>query len=550
MFSNAKLIIVGLDGATFDILRPLFAQQALPTLERLYRDGWRADLLSTLPVATLPAWTSFLTAAQPAQHGVTDIFMRRGYGLQPATGRARRLPTFLKRLSDEGLAVASLGVPGTFPPEELTNGLCIAGFDAPGAKRAGAQAVWPSAFWPELQRLGGWTYATFNEHRGGAKHLEKALSALHADIAAKEATILSIYQRQHWDVFFVHLQASDTVAHHLWHTYDRHSPRHQHAALHDAIPSVYRRLDTLIGRLLACADDDTRVLVVSDHGMGGASTTAVHLNRWLEQQGLLRFARPSQRTLRRRVSRTLHAVLAGIPPAITGPLLRLAPAPVWTFLLQALRGTAVDFARSEAFSDELDYAPAIWLNRVDRFAQGCVSATYAEALSQRIAAALLTLRDPVSDAPLVHAVHPRHTLPPGPSADALPDLLIEPAWPGNYRASFLASDGPGPTVRHMSPAEFGAPKGAGMPGVHRREGVFIASGPGLDAADLPPMHIAQAGALVYDLLGRAVPADLAQQLEPATVPHGPPVMPDTTAAYSPAQTLQLTQRLQAMGYID
>src|SRR5688572_5026031 len=122
----------------------MFERGELPTLRRLVDAGMSTELRSTMPPATLPAWTSFLTGARLDEHGVTDIFVHPpgSYDLVPTSGALRRLPTFLPRLTAAGRRVVCLGVPGTFPPEPTTE-LTIAGFDAPGASFAGPDAVWP-----------------------------------------------------------------------------------------------------------------------------------------------------------------------------------------------------------------------------------------------------------------------------------------------------------------------------------------------------------------------------------------------------------------------
>ena len=121
-----RLLIIGLDGATFDVLHPLFDRGELPALAKLTRDGLSTELLSTQPPATMPAWTSFLTGAPPDRHGVSDIFVHPpgSYDLVPSSDAMRRLPTFLKRLSEVGRRVVALGVPGTFPPEPV-NGVTV-----------------------------------------------------------------------------------------------------------------------------------------------------------------------------------------------------------------------------------------------------------------------------------------------------------------------------------------------------------------------------------------------------------------------------------------
>ena len=553
------LVILGLDGGSFNVLDPLMAAGWLPNLQRLARTGWRTELQSTLPVATLPAWTSFLTAAEPAVHGVVDFFGRvpGSYALRPITGAQRRLPTFLRRLSDAGLRVASLGVPGTFPPEPV-DGLTVAGFDAPGAAWARSVAVWPPSFYPELQRLGGWRYATFNEQGRGDARLEAAADALLADIAAKERVALAVLAQQSWDLFFLHLQASDTAAHHLWHTWDRRSPRHCPAQASEALPRVYRRLDRLIGRVLAAAPANARVLVVSDHGMMGAADVGVYLNRWLHQAELLRFAPSAQRPLQRIGGHLGRAVLGRLPRWGIGAAQRLLSGTQQAHLLAMARNQGVDFGASQAFSDELDYAPAIWLNRRGTLPQGRVDAAAAGPLLTRLQAELRDLRHPQTGARLLAQVHRRAELPPGPAAALLPDLLLEPAPQAGYRPSFLLSAGPGPPVAPIAPTQFSAGRGAGLPGVHQRQGILLAAGPGLGPQRLPLVAMAEAGALVYALLGLPVPADLPTQLPaplqamlpPTTAATPMPPCPASPLAYDANTSLALAQRLRAMGYID
>ncbi|MEZ4269934.1 MAG: alkaline phosphatase family protein [Myxococcota bacterium] len=554
------LIIIGLDGATFDILDLLFSRGELPTLRRL-AEGMRTELHSTIPPATLPAWTSFLTAANPGRHGVVDIFVRppREYGLLPASGSLRTEATFLRHLSDAGLQVAALGVPGTHPPEPI-NGVCIAGFDAPGVNRAAPSAYWPKELYRDVEHLGGWHYATFNEHQSGMGQIDHAIAALEEDIARKEHIALTLFKRRPWDVFFLHLQASDTVGHHFWQTFDPNSPRRpSDYAGFDAVSRIYQRLDALIGRLLQSAPKNHRVLVVSDHGMGGASNTAVYLNRWLEQHGWLKFVQSPKRWARRAVGKSVHHVLKNLPPSLLGAATRHVPTPLAKSTLSLMRGVSVDYRRTLAYSDELDYAPSIWLNRRGVFPDGILSDSEAETLATNIRQQLLQLVDPDTQESLVKAVYRRDEVMPGAHLERAPDLIVEPAWPKGYRPSFLPSTGPGTVVGHLDPKALGAAKGHGMPGVHRREGVFIASGPDIAHMELPVMHIGEAGATVYALLGLAPPAGLEYAVPEfvAThlkVQHNPEIYKlyreTSQTDLAQPQTLAIVQRLRALGYVD
>ncbi len=542
------LLVVGLDGADFRVLNALIARGKLPVIGRLMREGICAPLLSTLPPATLPAWTSFLTAAEPNTHGVVDMLVRdrHDYALRPAGGHRRRLPTFLYRVSQSGLRVASLGIPGTYPPEAL-NGVAIAGFDAPGAARPKPDAFWPPELASRVHALGGWRYATFNEH--GRNNPRRAVAALLADLDRKERVVESIYTSESWDLFCVHLQAPDTACHHLWHTFDEASPRYLGPALANALPSIFARLDTFIGRLLALAPKGGRVLLVSDHGMGGASTRRLYLNRLLAQLGLTVFH--SGTTARRLVSRLLQETLGLLPAGVLGAAARALSGGSFSAALRFARGSAVDLRASAAFSDELDYAPSIWIHERDTFPLGHVPPPAVGRLLDAIGAALLSLSDPDTGEPLIAAVHGRG--PVAASGPLTPHLVIEPAWPQGYRPSFVASPGPGPVLDTVPPRQYGAPRGAGMPGVHRREGIFVAAGAGLAAGALPAFGIAQAGASVFTLLGLPLPADL-EARPPAgltyTLTAAPAPQASPAAPYTPEEEAQILSRLRAMGYVD
>ena len=354
----------------------------------------------------------------------------------------------------------------------------------------------------------------------------------------------------------MHLQASDPVAHHFWHWHDPNSPRAPEDAPPDPVARVYERLDQMLGALRERLQPESRILVVSDHGCGGASTTAVFLNRWLAEQGLLDFLSPWKTAARKQAGRALRGTLAHLPNALAGLAKKSLKGRLNADVMDLARGTCVDFARSRAFSHELDYAPSIWINQRGIFPAGDDSPEDALALARQLREALLKLRCPILGHPLIEAVHLRAELGPERDAALLPDLTIEPAWPEGYRPSFLSSPGPGPVVRTLRPEEWSAPKGFGLPGVHRREGVFMAWGPGLEPMELPVMDIAQAGGLIYPLMGAAIPPNL----------HVPPpayleeLLPFSTGdegfdlpplgALDLGSSEGLRDRLQTMGYID
>ena len=75
-----RCLVVGLDGATLDLIRPWAADGRLPNMARLMEVGAQGELRTTLPPQTSPAWPSFMTGMNPGRHGVFDFLRRRPGG--------------------------------------------------------------------------------------------------------------------------------------------------------------------------------------------------------------------------------------------------------------------------------------------------------------------------------------------------------------------------------------------------------------------------------------------------------------------------------------
>ena len=124
------------------------------------------------------------------------------------------------------------------------------------------------------------------------QHPSEGINSILETIERKVQTALYVQAREKWDCFAFMLIESDFAGHRYWKYYDPGSPQYRADApeeLRHGLPKVYSAIDNALGRLMA-ADPDAGVLIFSDHGFGGASTKTVFLNRFLEQQGLLKFA--------------------------------------------------------------------------------------------------------------------------------------------------------------------------------------------------------------------------------------------------------------------
>lgn len=554
----ARVLIVGLDG-----LEPALVQRwadRLPTLTRLRAEGRWGPLRSTLPFATFPAWTSFLTGVNPGEHGIFDFarLLPGSYDLAFGGATSRRRPTFARIASEAGRRVACVGFPGTWPPEPL-HGVSIGGFDSPVAVSLDDSFVHPPSLGPELRRrFGRYVFADFSEthtwapgwHRRAAARLLRGLER-RARIAAW------LLAQEPWDLFMVHFGESDTAAHHFWALMDDQSPRHPDRvdkSLSSVLLRVYMRLDRALARLIEASGEGVTVMVASDHGFGGAGEKVLHLNRWLEAQGWLSFA-PSPGLAQRGLGLATRAGLALLPGRAQERLWRAAGP--WAGRAEARRRFAgIDWARTRAFSEELNYHPSIRLNLAGREPQGQVQAAEADALLTQLEAALRALRDPWSGAPVVREVWRREALYRGPAVAEAPELILDLALDGDYSYNCLPSGGPGAPWRRLAPAERLGAKGAGMNGTHRRDGLWLLHGPGVaprrkraEIADMAPTALAALGLSPPPWMeGRA-------QLDPRGPLQAPPASLEALTQdhggqpWTPAQQAILEDRLRRLGYL-
>ncbi len=570
-----RLLVMGLDGATPELLFSWAEKGLLPHLKRLMDRGAWGPLASTFPPMTLPAWSSFLTGVNPGRHGIFDFVVRRpgSYRVEFVNSTFRTSPTFFRTLSDAGRRVASLGVPTTYPPEAI-NGVMVGGFDSPVATGIDASFCYPRAFYGEIRRvIGDFRFADFQEIDISEGWHQKARESLLDTISRKEKLAHHLIGREPWDCLMVLFGESDTASHHFWWLMDPASPRHDPGKarqLGDTILTVYQRLDRAVGSLWETGAF-THILLVSDHGFGGAGDRVIYLNRWLAQQGFLSFKGGSQggshgvgarSSLGEKVKKQ---VLDRVPAAYHEVLFRRAPSWLRSVVETSSRYGGLDLARTQVFSDEMNYAPSLWLNLRGRDPEGTVDGGEAqEALLKRLEERLLAWKDPFDGGQVVEKVHRREDLFSGPAVSRAADLYLELRIPDGYTYTCLPSGGPGEPVRRIGKEESAGGKGVGMNGSHRDQGIWLLAGSGVRFMPCHPAAISDLAPTLMSLLGvgSGVQPDgkvLSEVFENETVSFhqvGPSSMvPSLEPSPSPTPYTReeeeaLERRLRALGYFE
>lgn len=567
-----RVVVIGLDGATFDLITPWVRAGKLPTLARLLDESTAAPLESVLHPFTAQAWSSMVTGANQGKHRIFDFWERdfRTYGFRLTNASFRSLPALWTLLSQAGRHVIVLNVPMTFPPEAV-NGVLVSGWDTPGM---GAAFTYPLELKAELTALANgqpyvivpddWKYST-------AQRADKVLSELQREIDVRFAVVTNLMQREPWDLCFFVVSALDGAAHFLWKYHDPAHPLYDAQGLaehftEDPLLQVYQRADQRLGEFLQTLPPDVYVLVVSDHGEGPLEDIEIHLNLWLAEQGLLTLhAAGSPRSPRRMakwlaaqaVERSKHALYGRVSFSTLSRLRHLWPDRFRTTLGEESFFPGIDWSSTLAYSEEV--RGNIWINLRGRDPHGIVEpGELYESLRTRIIETLPALRDPHTGQQLIKRVWRREERFSGPYVERFPDLVVEAAYPDLFRPRG-AYQGTAP-VRHLSVEEM---QGRRVTGCHRLHGIFLARGRGVQEARwLPHASITDVAPTVLYLLGEPIPtwmdgrvlADLfaPEMLTVQPIRHdGQMVATPGSAdvAYDDADAQKLADRLAGLGYL-
>ncbi|MFO0691164.1 MAG: alkaline phosphatase family protein [Myxococcota bacterium] len=581
------VLVLALDGASFDVIRPMAEAGELPNLSAWMKEGLAAPLASTAPPVTFPAWSSFMTGLSPGEHGIFDFTQKvpGDYRLRFVNASDRAGRTLFRRVGDAGGRVLVLGLPATHPPEPVA-GLLVCGFEAPVASGTDPRSASdPERYRRIAAKAGPWMRPELDESAKASDFHERAVATLLARIDRKRDFALAALEDLRTDregrlpdLTVVVFSESDTAGHHYFRDHDPRSPRHDPAASterKDALRAVHRRLDQACGALRAAVGPDVRCVVLSDHGMGTASDKIVHLNRFLAEQGLLVRSRPLHGALGglgrlaglastdglARTARDL--ALAWLPPTIAQLVFRRARGAAALVESRARFG-GFDWRRTLAFSEEANTQPGVWINLEGREPEGCVAPADYEATRDRVIAALLAWRLP-SGEPVVARALRREAVYSGPFVECAPDVVLELALDAGHGLSLVATpwaeggpDGEGiPSVRTLGPAELAGGRGRGMNGTHRGEGIFIDCGaprgagadPGADAdpASPAPRRLADVAPWLARAMGLAWAADGDPR---AGRPDGSGTDTNARVAYDEDEEAMVAERLRALGYLE
>lgn len=413
-----KVVVIGLDGSSWDLVKPLVDQGKLPNIAKMIHQGVATTMYSTLPAHSAPAWTTFATGVTPIEHGCLDFLVVKDDldNLELIDSTKIKQETIYELMVRHSRTPILINLPNTFPPK-LKDNITITSLMTRGDKY-----IYPESLkqkYPELQKY----RLSPNPKLRMTDNLKPYLDDLCLLEQERLAGVKQLFLHEPWDFFFYLCSGTDWVSHVA---YDK--------ALAGYEPAVrmWYIMDEFIGWVMQQLDKNTTLFVISDHGFK-VYDKIFYINRWLETQGHLtttegqgsfhqahtKLSREITKSEQQRKTIKLGKRIRHL--FIQFPIIeKIAKWLYWHIVKRFLpvnikMNLRLDLTNTTAAFPRGSMANLLYINDNRRFTQGIVPPEQRSTLVAELKDKLTALTD-TQGQPIVGAIH---------SSTAGPDLLLE-----------------------------------------------------------------------------------------------------------------------------
>lgn len=523
-----RVVIFGLDGATYTVLDDLVRRGVMPYLGRFMASGARAPLASTVPPLTPIAWTNLVTGRTPGYHGITGFFQHSGGesgNVRVASAKQMCVETIWSMASRQGLRAGSLNFPMHNPPPKI-NGYVVPGWTTwRWLKRASHPAGIIESLKKEVEG--------FDIKDLAMKYEEERKAVAGSAMEEFDDWInLHIRRERQWFNVLKHQMINDPceltgvvfdgvdkLQHLLWYfldpALDPAEPSAEFIRVRNLCWDYFRQIDQFLEETVKLAGPEATILIVSDHGFT-STDEVLYINSFLEREGFLAWNPETPMA-----SEDSQLLGEGVPYHLI----------------------AFDMSKTKA------YAATASSNGIHIRMSAANGEGY-ESLRSRLVDALVNrCIDPETGNKLVKRVWLREEVFAGPAMEQAPDVTLTLHDNGFF--SVFRSD----RILKRRTKTFGT---------HHPDGVFIIKGPGVlegqqlghvNLIDVAPTTLYQLGLPVgLDLEGRVVEEAFqpgyvtANPVQFAVGAAGANFVP--SAEETDDEDPQILDRLKALGYIE
>jgi len=489
-----KVLVIGFDGATWDLIKPLAESGKLPTFKKLMESGTWGYLESTIPYITLPAWISMMTGKNPGKIGYVHFFMRdkTSYEFKFVRPRVEPLNPVWKLLKI-GANKTSFVLRIPTVPRDGYMDVYLKG-----------EFVFENVVITEREKE--LLKMIQKNSIPPAKH-GKEYILWHADQAEKELSLIKYLvendQKYRWDFLIGVIYSTDHLSHLFWKFIDKNHPNYtQNKDIQEAMLKYYSVLDSKLDEIIKiCEKKDIILFIVSDHGHGPLRKR-VNLNKWLIENGYMKLLKPA--TNKHNTRMLIQKLVTKIGTwKISYKLYQVLPMWVKEYLHKKLRPQLdvktenIDWKHTKAYFSGYN---GININLKRREPEGSVDNEEYENLIFEIIEKIKTLEDPETGRPVVKNIWRKHELYAGNFIENLPDIIIEYAGESEYESvlgfneQYLVNKPLFYTTEVSS--------------AHKRNGIFLVYGPRIKKGQRVDVKIYDITPTILHIFDLPIPNDI------------------------------------------
>jgi len=289
-----SVLIIGLDGVAWDLLRPWIKEGKLPTLSKLIAKGASGDLKTTIPPLSGSAWTSLFTGKNPGKHGIYEYTTDLG---DLTNSRSIKTEKLWQILSFYKKRCGVMNVTMTYPVEKI-NGYMVSGILTPQDEEVYS---YPAELMSVLKKHDYEIRIRYGKHRSLPNRediIERRYDFLKKlyDILEKRYNTFKELINEQWD-FFMFVFDETAMLQHLF--FDRK----------DIMLEFFEKVDFYLGDLIKTfseKNENPYIFMVSDHGFSSSPTRSINMRVWMEENGISQDTRSISQKIIPKIYNKLH----------------------------------------------------------------------------------------------------------------------------------------------------------------------------------------------------------------------------------------------------
>ena len=270
-----RVVFLGIDGVPYDLVQD--HPDVFENLTAIAEDGSAGQLESIVPPESSACWPSLTTGVNPGSTGVYGFQDREtdSYETYVPMGSHVKATRLWDRVTDDGRDATVLNVPVTFPPSTRIQRQ-VSGFLSPSIEQASSDESVRRVLEDRDYRI------DVNAKLGHDANKTEFIENAHATLEARHDVFTHYLAEDDWDLFFGVYMSTDRVNHFLFGDYATDGE------YKSEFLEFYRTLDEYIGEVRDMLDDDTTLIVASDHGFTRLEWE-LNCNQWLTNEGWLSY---------------------------------------------------------------------------------------------------------------------------------------------------------------------------------------------------------------------------------------------------------------------